>query len=202
MKQDTILWAVIRWHDGYDSVHLDEECGAVPPTGSIEYLRDSNATLWIGNPALATDTLLRRLADIRDNSQVVYHGAATDRFDRVCHRLGARQLVALTHAMNVGTRIEALRHLLHHHTDRALIDPLRKSVGSAWARKESPRSVLQLLSREDLHWIARAMATTKTVMVLEEDVEGDVDALEYLLTPDGHPTSWQHRIMDGPDREP
>lgn len=201
-RNDSILWADIRWHSYADSTYHDSVCGTVPPAGRIEFRRDSDATIWIGKPELADDTLLRRLADIQGSDQVVFHGEATTQFDRSLHRLGARQLVTLTHAMNVGTRIEALRYLLHHHTDRALINPLLKSVGPAWTRKEPPRSVLALLSRKDLHWIARAMATTKTVKVLEEDVEGDVDALDYLLTPDETESSWQRQIMDGPDVEP
>lgn len=32
--------------------------------------------------------------------------------------------------------------------------------------------------------------------------DGDVDALDYLLTPDGLPTSWQHRINEGPAKDP
>jgi len=39
-------------------------------------------------------------------------------------------------------------------------------------------------------------------MLLAEDMEGNVDALEYLLTPDGIESSWQDRLMDDPDKEP
>jgi hypothetical protein len=197
-RRDTILWADLKWWFDGDSIRADSLCGTIPRTGRIEFHKGPDATIWIGEPELAGDTLLRRLADIRGGDQVVFHGGAATQFYRALPRLGARQLVTLTHAMNSGTRIEALRHLLHHHTNPRLITPLLQPIGPDWTPKEPPRSILQLLSQTDRRWIAMAIRTTKTVSVLDEDVQGDIDALEYLLTPDGVASGWQHRIMDGP----